>query len=87
LTKKIILQSILFLLLCSISFSLYAQGLQNAPKTAYEIKADSLLEYLFNNNKLMGSVTIAKAGKVVYEKATGYWLHYKNVYFSNDLSA
>ncbi|MGD1006077.1 MAG: serine hydrolase domain-containing protein [Ignavibacteriaceae bacterium] len=71
-TKKIILQSILFLLLCSISFSSYAQGLQNALKTAYEIKADSLLEYLFNNNKLMGSVTIAKAGKVVYEKATGY---------------
>lgn len=35
-------------------------------------KIDSLLTYLNNNNKFMGSVSIAQYGKAVFEKAYGY---------------
>jgi len=35
-------------------------------------KIDSLLTYLYNNNKFMGSIAIAEKGQVVFEKTYGY---------------
>lgn len=35
-------------------------------------KIDSLLTYLYNNNKFMGSVAIQEKGQVVFEKAYGF---------------
>lgn len=35
-------------------------------------KIDSLLTYLYNNNKFMGSVAIQEKGQIVFEKAYGY---------------
>ena len=35
-------------------------------------KIDSLLTYLYENNKFMGSVAIREKGEVVFEKAYGF---------------
>lgn len=35
-------------------------------------KIDSLLNYLYNNNKFMGSVAIQEKGNIVFQKAYGY---------------
>ena len=71
-SKKILFQAILLLFLSFISCLSPAQELSGKQEPAYQMKADSLLKYLFENNKVMASVTIAKAGKVVYERAVGY---------------
>jgi CubicO group peptidase (beta-lactamase class C family) len=70
--RKIILQVTIFSFLCCINYSLFARETLSKQKPAYQIKADSLLKYFFDYNKLMGSVAISKAGKIVYEKAVGY---------------
>ena len=70
--KKILFKGILLSFLYCFGCSLFAQETIVKQKPAYQIKADSLLDYLFKNNKLMTSVTIAKSGKIVYENATGY---------------
>jgi len=71
-TKKALFLYILFSFLCCINYSLFSRESSGIQKPAYQVKVDSLLKYLFDNNKLMGAVTISKAGKVVYEKSTGY---------------
>jgi len=68
--NKVLLNPILVLVFIFINCSSFAQNLQS--EQSFKIKADSLLKYFYDNNKLMGSVTISKAGKVVYEKALGY---------------
>jgi D-alanyl-D-alanine carboxypeptidase len=70
--RKIILQATIFSFLWCINYSLFARETLDQEKTVYQIKADSLLKYFFDYNKLMGSVVISKAGKIVYEKAVGY---------------
>ncbi|MDR3627367.1 MAG: serine hydrolase, partial [Ignavibacteriaceae bacterium] len=68
--NKVLLNTILASLFIFINCSSFAQDLHN--EQSLKTKADSLLKYFYDNDKLMGSVTISKAGKVVYEKAVGY---------------
>jgi D-alanyl-D-alanine carboxypeptidase len=71
-SNKKIFKSILIMVILSISHPSFAQEPVNTTASGYKVKADSLLEDLFKNNKLMASVAIAKSGKIIYEKATGY---------------
>ncbi|MDV6170317.1 serine hydrolase domain-containing protein [Flavobacterium sp. DG1-102-2] len=60
-------KTLLSLLMILLAASLFAQ--QEGAKFR---KIDSLLTYLYNNNKFMGSVAVSEKGRVVFEKAYGY---------------
>jgi CubicO group peptidase (beta-lactamase class C family) len=70
--KKTLIGVLLIPFFAGLSYTAAPQESANTNKSSYQNKIDSLLEYLSANNKLMGSVTIAKGGKVVYEKEVGY---------------
>ena len=70
--RKTLIRVLLISFFAGISCIAASQGSANSNKSSYRNKIDSLLEYLSANNKLMGSATIAKGGKVVYEKEVGY---------------
>jgi CubicO group peptidase (beta-lactamase class C family) len=56
-----------------ISFLILAMiGLGVAPSFAQTTKIDSLLKVMIDQNRFSGSVLVAKNGKVIYEKISGY---------------
>ncbi|OOQ59361.1 serine hydrolase domain-containing protein [Mucilaginibacter pedocola] len=60
------IKRILFFFLVALSFNVVKAQDINKPKL------DSLLDVLAANNKTMGSLTISKDGKVVYQRSVGY---------------
>lgn len=58
-----------FLILFAFVFALPLFAQKDAAKFR---KIDSLLNYLYTNNKFMGSIAIQENGKVVFEKAYGF---------------
>lgn len=60
------------ILLSLLAFVLAAPTFAQQKEAAKFKKIDSLLTYLYANNKFMGSVAIQEKGEVVFEKAYGY---------------
>lgn len=63
--------------ICFIMATVSAQGLDHE-------KLNNYFETLAENNKLMGSITMANEGKIIYQKAFGYANIDQNIPLSND---